>query len=544
MELTPSMRRLNSSLLVATLTGSLLLCVPTNSHAAEFTELLDAADDFDDLDEDTWDPFDFNLEPVFQFQHTTGQVTREAPCVPALDGTESPEVRNNPRLIQGDRSRCTEPRTVFNREMQYVSDRAQLDVNLRVGIYKDLELHLNVPYVFSSSRRLSYDQDDPLKRVDATNSSVDPRSTCEDGSNGRCIVSEAESVFSPGDTAQEQIEKLDQFSAYRFFGLQTASTYTRKGFAEPTLGLAWSVFNDERDDTKANLLLGVDYTMPIVDIAQRGNSAVGRGLHELKFSVATSKKFNWIEPYIGLNYTYAAAATDSPIREVDKRNQGQVFINPPMRGEFTVGTEFIPYEDKATGARYGIDMRFSFGYTSEGRDYTPMFDHLTRSDCNGKTLQDVLPKFDGANRLTNPDDVACAWIVREPGNARPTPVYDLNEAAGRMDGSQYFTDGIMTVESYASFKGALGLYLQPTKYFQFKLFGQLNHDQEHFITNGRTGRDSDNEETTDDTVDLEGPDASIERNPTYNPTFDSAGDRFRIQGLNTWLISITAALQF
>lgn len=111
--------------------------------------------------------------------------------------------------------------------------------------------------------------------------------------------------------------------------------------------------------------------MPIVDIAQRGNTAVGRGLHELKFSIATSKKFNWIEPYIGLNYVYAASASDSPIREVDPANQGQVFINPPMRGEFTVGTEFIPYEDKATGARYGIDLRFSFGYTSEGRDYTP-----------------------------------------------------------------------------------------------------------------------------------------------------------------------------
>lgn len=543
MELTPSMRRLTSSLLVATVTGSLLLCVPTDSHAAEFTDLLDAADDFDDLDEESWDPFDFNLEPVFQFQYSSGQVTREAPCVPELT-TESDAVRNNPRLVQG-KGRCSQPRTVFNREMQFESSRAQLDLNLRAGIYKDLELRLNVPYVFSSSRRLSYDQEDPLRRVDATNSSVDPRSGAEcDQNNGRCLDNEARTVFSPGDTAQQHIEKLDQYAGYRFFELDPASTYTRKGFAEPSLGLAWSIFNDSRDDTKANLLLGVDYTMPIVDIAQRGNTAVGRGLHELKFSIATSKKFNWIEPYIGLNYVYAASASDSPIREVDPANQGQVFINPPMRGEFTVGTEFIPYEDKATGARYGIDLRFSFGYTSEGRDYTPMFDHLTNSACNGKTLQDVLPQFDAQGNVSNVDDVACAWIVREPGNARPLPVYDLNEAAADTDASQYFTDGIMTVESYASFKGALGVYLQPSKYFQFKLFGQLNHDQEHFITNGRTGRDVENEETPDGTVDLEGPDASIERNPTYNPTYDSAGDRFRVQGLNTWSIAVTAALQF
>lgn len=159
MELTPSMRRLTSSLLVATVTGSLLLCVPTDSHAAEFTDLLDAADDFDDLDEESWDPFDFNLEPVFQFQYSSGQVTREAPCVPELT-TESDAVRENPRLVQG-KGRCSQPRTVFNREMQFESSRAQLDLNLRAGIYKDLELRLNVPYVFSSSRRLSYDQEDP-----------------------------------------------------------------------------------------------------------------------------------------------------------------------------------------------------------------------------------------------------------------------------------------------------------------------------------------------------------------------------------------------
>lgn len=537
------MRRLTTSLLVASVTGSFLLCIPADSHAAEFTDLLDAADDFDDLDEDTWDPFDFNIEPVFQFQYTTGKITREAPCVPTLTGAESPGIRNNPRLVV-DRGRCSEPRTVFNREMQFVSTRSQLDLNLRAGIYKDLELRFAMPYVFGSTRRLSYDQEDPLRRVDDKNSSVAPRLTCNDGTDGRCIQNEAEAIFSRSDTTEQQIEKLDQFAAYRFFELDPATTYTRKGFAEPTLGLAWSVFNDERDDTKANMTLAFDYTMPIVDIAQRGNTAVGRGLHELKFSIATSKKFDWIEPYLGLNYVYAAAASDSPIKEVDKSNQGQVFINPPMRGEFTVGTEFIPHEDKATGARYGIDLRFTFGYTSEGRDYTPMFDHLTNSQCNGKTLQDVLPQYDANGRISNFEDVACAWIVREPANAQPLPVYDLNDALRTMDNSQYFTSGIMTVESYASFRGSLGLYLQPSKYFQFKLFGQLNHDQEHFITNGRTGKDVDNESTPDNTVDLEGPDAAIERNPTYNPTYDSAGDRFRVQALNTWVVAVTAALQF
>jgi hypothetical protein len=45
-------------------------------------------------------------------------------------------------------------------------------------------------------------------------------------------------------------------------------------------------------------------------------------------------------------------------------------------------------------------------------------------------------------------------------------------------------------------------------------------------------------------VDLEGPDAAIERNPVYNPSYDSSGERFRVQEYNTWQFMLTAALQF
>lgn len=525
-----------------------LHCAP--AHAAEFTDLLDAADDFDDLDEATWDPFDFHLEPRFTYKSTSARVTREAPCVPASDPNASDAVKTNPRLVV-DEGRCPrEARTIFNKEMLFTQKRAQLDLTLRAGLYKDLELRFNVPYVFVQSRQLTYDNESltPSQNVTSANSSVDPRTDCDASQGGRCITREANNVFSPTDTASEQINKLDRFNAYRYFDLQSPREYIRGGFAEPSIGLHWAMFNDQRDDTKATLLLGLDYTMPIVPIATSENDAVGRGMHELKFRLASSKKFKWIEPYFGLEYLLPFASANSPIGKVDPENQGQVFTRPPMRGDFTIGTEFIPYENPKTGARYAIDLRFSFGYISEGRDYSPLFDHLGKSRCNGKSLADVLPSYDGNGQLTNPDDVACAWVVRQPSNGDPRFVYDLNDLVdqnGAVDGNVKFGhDGILTVEARGVFRGSLGFYLQPNDKFQFNILGAVEHQQEHFLSNARTGRDIEDEQIQDDTVDLEGPDARFERNPVFNPSYDSTGDRFRIQNYTTWILQFNAALQF
>ena len=508
----------------------------SSAHAAEFTEVLDAADDFDDRDDTTWDPFDFNLEARFGFDYATAKIAREAPCVPSE--ADRPSSGSNPRL-EVDAARCSEPTTIYNKEMDFTGTRAVLDLTARFGIYKDLELRINAPYVFAQTRQLGFDNtsSDAGQNVSGANSSVDPT---EDR-----IEQDANDVFEPGQSEGEQLDQFDVFNTYRYFDLANANTYTRQGFSEPSVGLHWAMFNDERDPTKAAMLLGIDYTMPIVPIAQRGNDAVGRGLHQLDFSLSSSKQFNWIEPYMGLLYSLPIASQRSPIKEIDTSNRGQVFSDPPMSGEFSVGTEFIPYEDKDKGQRYGIDLRFTFGYVSEGRDYTPMFDHFVNSECNGKTAGEVLPKFDG-EELTNASDVGCGWVVRQPSNAEGRPVYDLGQALNDGNDDTFSTDGIMTVEGYATFRGDLAFYLQPTRYFQLKGQVGLMHRQEHFITNARTGRDAANniEESPDLTVDLEGPDAAIERNPVYNPSYDSSGERFRVQAFNTWQFLLTAALQF
>lgn len=510
---------------------AILGATASTATAAEFTDLMDAADNFDDLVDETYDPFDFSIEPRLRLDFQSATISREAACVPTEADLVGDAAKNNPRLVV-DRGRCSEPRLISNKEMEFQGQSTALDVSIRAGIYKDLEFKLNVPYVIGSTTGLRY-----ADGVDPTNSSVDPDDSVIQGAARR--------AFDPTGSPADHVGNLDLFTGHRFFDLSDEFLeYERKGFADPSISLEWAPFNDERDDTKAALLLGMAYKMPIAPIKRAGNQDVGEGVHELSWRLASSKRFDWIEPYFGLQYFLPLPATDSPIQRIDKNNNGQVFTKPPQRGEITVGTEFIPHEDPRTGARYGIDLRFTFGYTSEGRDYTPFFDHFTQSSCNGKTLADVLPEFDASGNLTNPGDVACSWVVQEPANADPLPIYDLGGAIG--DESPWATDGIMTVESYATFKGMIGAYLQPTKFFQLKAQVELANQQEHFLTNARTGRDADDgiESTPDSTVDLEGSDAAIEKNPVFNGAYDQNGNRFRVQEYNTWTVLITGALQF
>jgi len=529
------------------------IALSTSATAADFTDVLDAADDKDDYSEETCDPFDFNLEPSFSYETGKAEITREAPCVNASSPDDwnsefsDDPAKDNPR-VEYDRDRCEtgagDSGTVENKEMLYRHQESRLDIRARVGLYKDLELHLNAPVVLRESNAMKY-ANESGENVDNKKSWVDP--------SDERIEDDADDTFG-GTSRDEAAERLNRYKTHRYFELGdefSDAEYTRSGFDDPSIGLRWGPYNDQRDDTKASMILGMDYIVPIAKIRKADNpDAVGDGMHKLEWTFGASKQFNWIDPYFGLQYMLQIPARGSPIKElegIDSENEGQAVTEPPQKGEISIGTEFVPHEVETPDEheRYAIDLNFTFGYTSEGRDYTPLYDHMTGSKCNGRTFSEVTPNYDDSGNYQGPGGVDCSWVAQRPANVQPDPVYNVD----RIENDQTLrTNGIMTVGSYATFAGQLGFYLQPTRYFQFKLLGGITHQQEHFLTNARTGNDVSNDredsDSGDSTVDLTGDDAAIERNPAYNSTYDSPGTRFRVSEYNTWNIMATMALQF
>jgi hypothetical protein len=488
--------------------------------AADPTDVVDAADDDD--------PFDLHIEPRFTQTLKRAVIRREYPCNP---NASAEDIQAFPRLD----TRCAEPSVVYRKEMEFAQDTNQLDVDVQIGLYKDVELHLTLPYVFSDQRTLTYAPGDrDIEAVSASNSSVDP-------SDDRIVADIANNVRS---TNEANDLTRQYFSTYRLFSLAGEGNVgpARSGFGDMTLGLAWNPFNDQRDDTKATLKLQFDYLIPTGEVAEGGNEGVGRGVHELQWTVASSKRFKYLEPYFSVKYVLPIASDGSLFQKV---GPGQTLIEPGQRAEVTFGSEFIPFEDPVQGRKFTIDIGLHWGFTAEGRDYSPLFDALASSQCNGLTPDQIKDAIDAVRDPARPapretiNRAACRWVIDQPGNADGSPIYSLNqEALGSVGDLAFSHDGITDYESYATFGANFGMSFQPSPYFVLRAKLNLRHEQEHFLTAARTGKDS---ADANDTVKFDEPN---ERNPYYNPTLDSVGNRFRVEETLIFSWQVGAALQF
>ncbi len=515
----PAQIRKVSGLTVAVAAVGVLALAP-ETQAAEITDVVDAFDTrFDHKKGETVeDPFDFHIEPRFKRTLKRAKITREAPCDPSGGDTG-----RFARLLGSDR--CSEPSVLVNKELRGTRTINQMDIVGQIGLYKDLEIHFELPIVFSDVRELAFagNGGDPTSdEVDQTNSSVDP-------SNSRII---------------EDIQRNGRdFTTFRLMDVAGGHEGpTRAGFGDMTLGIAWNPFNDFRDDTKATLKLGFDYKIPTGEVQKPGNEGVGRGVHELEWSIASSKRFKYAEPYFSVAYTLPIAAEASLF---DNKGPGQTLESPGQRAEIIFGSEFVPYEDLVKENKFAIDVGLKFGYTAEGRDYSLLSDGLGSSPCNGKTPAEIFAAVDAVNAggLTGTElesaaqTAACKWIIEQPGNADAgSPEFTPTDASAA--NTQFFHNGLTDYEAYATFGAYLGLYLQATRFVQFRTKLELDHQQAHFLTAARTGKDSDD---ANDTVRFDDED---ERNPYYNPTLDAVGNRFRVEETTIFTWSLAMALQF
>lgn len=469
---------------------------PAGALAAELTDVVDA------LDEDNDDPFDFHIEPRFRQRIEQGSVVREANCTPDPNGP--PDAFRNA-------ASCPDEATIIStRELDYERLINELDIEFQIGIWHDLEFHIGLPIVVSDTRTVRFAEGDGGRSVTNENSSVDPADV----------------------RVEDDLQDGGLFETYRFFDVGAENVGPdRAGIGDVRFGIAWSPYNTEREPYLATLTLGVDYVAPTGEVARRNNTGVGRGLHELQFRVAASRRFPIIEPYFGIEYDLPLPASDSLF---ENHGGGQVDEGPGMRGEVLAGAELVLYEDPRNQQLFTFDAGLRFGFQAEGRDYTVLSDAFGASSCSGTTPREAGFDLDGTPyepaSTVDADSAACAWILQAPANRVPNPGLDpLDET--------YVHDGITTVESYATIGARFALNFQISEYVEIRIDTNLETQTEHYITAARTGRDRDG----DSEVDFNDPN---ERSPVYNPTIDGVGQRMRVQSVFNIDWGATLAFQF
>ncbi|MCA9565379.1 MAG: hypothetical protein KC561_17900, partial [Myxococcales bacterium] len=385
----------------------------------------------------------------------------------------------------------------------------ELAFEIQVGLWHDLEFHINIPIVLGDSRDLTFSSGDG-GTVTRENSAIDPAD----------------------DLIQDDLNDQGFFDTYRYFELEGGNQGpTRSGFGDLSFGLSWAPFNSERQPHLATLALGFDYVAPTAPVARASNTSPGRGVHEIQFSIAASRRFAIVDPYFGMLYALPIATSDSLFAD---HGGGQEMQSPGMRGEILGGVEFIVWERPEEEQVITVDVGLDFGYQAAGRDYSPISDALMSSSCGGTTPGEVSLMLDGTPyepaASVPVNSAACAWITQQTSSRIVNPAADPEDEL-------YTHDGITTQDAYITMGGHVGVNAQISPYVELRIGTTFTTETERFITAARTGVDRDN----DGEVDFTDPN---ERNPVYNPTMDSVGNRFRIEGVLNIDWHATLAFQF
>jgi hypothetical protein len=324
------------------LTAATLLALVLPASAAEATRVASSGDEEN--------PFDLDFTVRFDYQQNRALITREYTYDYAgASPTPLGAVEERPELRYRRRSTAIVPR-------------------FAVGIYKDLEVHLEIPYVLDSNATWRYAFRDGAKLTDA-DSATGRNDVNPDGTP--CATLPCPAVTAIGES----------FRGTRWGDLK--------------IGAAWGILSDARDDTKPFWLIGVDFTFPTSRMndpylapsyVEATPGPFGDEALKVDFITALSKRMGAVDPYVRFHATSYRASSDT-YSNCDHLtpapaacSESKYGARPPWIAGAAFGAEIVTGENKADGMRVALDFRLTADYVSASRWYNEL------TDATGKLL--------------------------------------------------------------------------------------------------------------------------------------------------------------
>jgi hypothetical protein len=223
---------------------------------------------------------------------------------------------------------------------------------------------------------------------------------------------------------------------------------------------------------------------------------IARGTNRLTLESRWSYRLRYLEPLFGVAQTFQWIGRGDELFRPGATTTGMIDSEPPWTTTMTVGSAFIPWEDRGRFQRVELDLTGKAAFVSAGRDYTPLFDALGSS--SNEHLQTV---EEGASSLSAP-----------------------------------FV-GLTHVDSYAQLGLELAAVVRAARYVSFALAGGLSHLTAHLLTGAQAC-------DTSTTGPRRGgcPEGIV--NPLYRPVIDTPGQRFRMVSEVSWHLSTSAMGRF
>jgi hypothetical protein len=429
-------------------------------HSARANEYTDVIDAFDD---EIHDPFDLNFSVGYERFQRSATIRRET-----FQG-----------VVPHDWDYFAYQNMFKYKQVTHI-----LNLDLEVGIYKDISFRFGLPLILNDTRELRAHGD-------------------WDGTTWNDV---------DGDGQGDALFRVPLISP------------DRSGIDYIAFGLWWGILDQSRDETKPNWTIFAEGRIgvgkKIVAACQTAGgescadssrnletkSGVSRGLNEINFGTRLSRRYGMLDPYFGIDALIGWAKEGTGFLLDDKA--GQLNTMPPVVGTLDFGLEIVPWEIVEKNIKLSVIVGATGKYYSEGREYTPLFDALGVDDNDPKYFTTHLSTDFNGNGVedeleSNDAEAAASW------------------------------SGMTDVENYAMFQGKLVVAMQPAKYVKFHIGMGLGHETEHFIT--KTDQCS-------STNILDG--QCIDYNDSHRPAIDTVGNRFRAEKTLLWTFLVDATAMF
>lgn len=461
------------------------LLISQGAHAAWPTKVLTAVEKNKKLP-------DVNLEVTYDFDRKTARITREW-----IEGGIAQDVK----------------------EADFASLTQRLLIDARVGIFRDLEFHLQIPIILRDTSELSFTED-----VDASNSTLFGFQNPNANNRG-----------------------FD----YRFPITEIPQSRTRAGFGDMTFGLSWAPLVEHKDEAYPTVTLRGDIVVPTgkrrdptsQDAITGVGNDVGRHQTVIDLSIGVSKQMRTKVPTLD---PYMLFGAQIPIATSTQRTLG---MEPSITGRFKVGTEIVLYRQPKDDAWYSLDLSFGLRYTSQGRTYSELSDYLPN-------FNQQQPRLNRPSDSTLPIDSVLYDDYNNPLNYNTSIVGAQCIPISAADGvtlANVPCGELNRVEEHMRMSGAIVLNLRPTRWFLIRTGFTAGFTTDHLLTTEPVGTDTDPDSAIDQTCD--GADCvgrvnarnslgQDERSPYYDPRYDQPGRRLRIEEVLNLSFFVTAAATF
>ena len=391
-----------------------------------------------------------------------------------------------------DREQAGDAGVSLVRELKFSQERHLLEPRLEAGLFPGAWLRVALPIVLTDQRALDFD------RATAATATI-----LRDG-------------ILPG-FASENVG-VDAAHGGRPFSASSGRVFrgpNRRGVESLDVNVGWAIFEQKRDDTKPTWTMGVTGKLDLFadmayDAGKPGaNRAVGLGYHQIWFDTAVSRRFRYLDPYVGFAFMLPIRTSSSAFKDY---GGGQGAVAPSMIGRAQAGATVIAWENPAAHQSVTLELRGRMDYTFAGRQRTELWEALSGSS-------------------------ACAIDVAQCRNVKGGDATTALDQDLDGDGTRDPYPGITDVSGYAAFGGDAGFNVAVGRYVKFRALFGLTAVLPHFLTNATAGVDQNGDGHVDATN-------KREANPVYREMVDLPGRRFKVEDSRVLSLTVDALLLF